>query len=154
MSFDEIQEDYLLIKKSDIEKLGKKALKEVYEYLDIDYTDIENTDEELLLEIKKSKKDLDKLIIKELLKLEKKTKKVKFCINKVEDEYKNKNLKSYYQSIIKKEIENESFDIETIHNFLDKINFTWDMGEDPFCSRRAFLISYELFFHNYYELEN
>ena len=75
MSFDEIQEDYLLIKKSDIEKLGKKALKEVYEYLDIDYTDIENTDEELLLEIKKSKKDLDKLIIKELLKLEKKQKK-------------------------------------------------------------------------------
>ena len=151
MSFEEIQEDYLLIKKSDIERLGKKALKEVYEYLNIDYSDIENTDEELLLELKKSKKDLDKLIIKELIK-SKKTKKVKFYIDEVEND--NKKLKSYYEFKIKKEIENESFDTETIYNFLDKINFTWDMGEDGFCARKAFLISYELFFHNYYELED
>ena len=152
MYFDEIQEDYLLIKKSDIERLGKKALEEVYEYLNIDYSDIENTDKKLLSEIKKTKKDLDKLIIKELMK-SKKTKRVKFCINEDEDQMTNSDLKSFYKNEIEKKIDDGSFDTKTIFNFLDKINFTWDMGEDAFCARNAFLLSYELFFHCYYELE-
>ena len=150
---EKIEEDYLLIKKSDIEKIGKRALKLVYEDLNIDYLNNENIDEEFLLEMKKLKKDLDKLILKKILKSEKKTKKVKFCINEVEDEYNDKSLKNYYQSRIKKEIENESFDTETIYNILDKINFTFFMGEDACCARNAFLKSYEVFFNCYYELE-
>ena len=154
MSFNEIEEDYLLIKRSDIERLANKALSEVYEDLNIDY-DSEDTDEELLLEIKKSKKDLDKLILKEILKKEKKekTKKVKFYLDEIETDYNDKSLKSYFQSKIKNEIRDESFDSETIFNILEKINFTWDMGEDGYCVRNAFLKAYELFFHCYSELE-
>ena len=154
LNSNDIKEDYLLIKKSDIEKLGKKALKEVYDYLDPDNIDTKNTNQELLSEMKKSKKDLDKLIIKKLMNPIKKSNKVKYFFKgEDENEDEDKNIKAYYRTQIKKEIENESFDIDTIYNFLDKINFTWDMGEDPFCSRRTFLSSYELFFSTYYELE-
>ena len=81
-----IKEDYIIITKSDVENLGKKTLKDVYEILNIDLSDLFN--DEL---IEKIKKENDKFYryLKLYLKNEKKVKydkKVKYFKSKNEDE--------------------------------------------------------------------
>ena len=122
------KEDYIIIKKSDIEDLGKKTLKEVYITLNIDRSF--SKDKELITEIKKEKDKLDNYLIN-------------FIINtdNIEDETK----KSYY---LEKKIENESFDIDIIFEALSRLNLTWDMDEDAYCLNEKFLNIYN-FFHNY-----
>ena len=147
LKLEKMEEDFLLIKKSDVEKLGKKALSEVYEYLNLDYDDEENSNKELIQEIKDLKNELDDLLIDEM------------GIKKKQEEQEKQEKKKYYKPRIEHKIFNESFDVDTIYKILDKINFTFYMGEDGFCLRRTFLKTYELFFNElffneYYELES
>ena len=162
-----IKEDYLIITKSDVENLGKKTLKDVYKILNIDWSDLYI--EELITKIKEEKDKLDEYLINSIYHI-KKFKKAKYFDNKfntdnIEDliEYESKNViksviydetkKSYYIKEIEKKIENESFDIDLIFEVLSKINLTWEMDEDAFCQKKAFLNIYDVFYNDYNYLE-
>ena len=118
------KEDYIIITKSDVENLGKKTLKDVYNILNIDWSDLYN--KELITEIKKERDKLDN-----------------YLINSIINSDNIENKKSY----IKKKIENKSFHIDIIFNALSVLNLTWDMNEDAYCQNKEFLNIYNIFNH-------
>ena len=158
-----IKEDYLIITKSDVENLGKKTLKDVYETLNIDWSDIYN--KELVTKIKAEKDKLNTYLINSIYP-KKKSKKAKYFNSKfntdniedliednIEYEIKDESEKSYYLKLINEKIENNSFDIDLIFEVLSEINLTWDMKEDTFCQKKAFLNIYDVFYNDYNYLE-
>ena len=115
-----IKEDYLLIKKSDIDKLGKKALIEVYEELNsLKYMDLKKTDKNLVSEMKKLKKELTKYLINYLSHETNKINQVKYSFNKKL----TKDQKKYYKKIMEKNIDDKSFSTDLIYGVLNKLSF-------------------------------
>ena len=165
----DIKEDFIIITKSNLENLGKKTIKKVYEILN--FCDDDFYLGEIRKKLKKEKDKLDNFLINHIF-FNIKTK-VKYFNPKTEckiyfeidDNFKtdknesdiypafNDNLKKFYLEKIKEKIENESLDIDLIFEALSKIELIWDMNEDTYCERKAFLNIYKVFYNDYKELE-
>ena len=126
----------LIIKKKDLENLGRKLMKEVYEFLH---------DEHILSfeEMKVEKDKLEKYLIK-------------FYFEMIDESIYENCLKdkSKYQNCIKaikKRIEDENLEISLIFEVLDRIKLEFEIDEDLFDKKRAFKYIYLVFeiYYNY-----
>ena len=160
----------LVIRKKDIENLGRKTMKEVYEFLHDDY--FLRTFEEMKLEQKRLEICLvnsylrmiykfdvnhhDKELeydnyLKELVaKIEDKSKHdnyLKELVAKIEDKSKHDN---YLKELVAK-IEDESLDISLIYKVLKSIKLDFEINEDLFVKNKAFIYFYSIYyFYDYY----
>lgn len=120
----------IIIKKKDLENLGRKLMKEIYKFLHDEYI--------LTFEEMKVEKDkLEKYLIEFYFKI--------FDESKYESEYEN------YLKAIEGRIEDESLDIHLIYEVLDIIKLDSEIGEDLFCKKKAFEYIYLVFdfYHKY-----
>ena len=133
----------ITIKKSDVEKLGRKLMKEVYEFLHDEYI---LTFEEMKVEKDKIEKYLVNFYLRNIHKIDhfifEKSKYENF-IKELEDESKYKE----YLKEIKNKIEDESLDIDLIFEVLDRIKLEFEIDEDLFDKKKAFKYIYLVFDH-------
>ena len=118
----------LVIRKKDIEKLGRKLMKEVYKFLHDEYI---LTFEEMKVQKDKIKKHLfylKKLMFDEI--------KYKNYEEIIEDEIKYKK----YLKEIEDKIEDESLDIDLIFEVLDRIELEFEIDEDLYDKKKHFYI--------------
>ena len=150
----------LIIKKSDVENLGRKLMKKVYKFLHDKY----------ILSFEEMKVEKDK-IEKYLIQFYFKKDKIEnyfhvFDFNffdksedKIEDEKYLKEIEDKiedekYLKEIEDKIEDESLDIDLIFKVLDKIELEMEIDEDLFCKKKAFSYIYLVFDHYYKYLED
>ena len=131
-------QDLLIIKKSDVENLGKKAMKSAYEVFQLDSHIYEIADEILQ---KERDNFYNYLVFFE-----------SFEHNPYDKEIYDR-YKKYYLKEIEEKILNETLDIDVIFKVLSKIDFIREMDFDAYCERKAFLNIYSVFFNDYRELE-
>ena len=113
----------LIIRKKDIENLGRKLMKEVYKFLHDEYI--------LTFEEMKVEKDkLKKYLIKFYLKMYDESKYKSDYESKYESYYKSK-YENYLKEIECK-IEDESLDIDLIFEVLNRIELEMEINEDLF----------------------
>lgn len=140
----------IIIRKKDIEKFGKKVMKEVYKYLNDGKDTCIFVNKNNIEEIKKETDEINKNLVKiyfddiikdyfkKILRIHDnyKDKFEKYKIDNDDENYKidNDNLKKFFNlyfhntnekdklNIIKDKIENESLDIDFIYQILNKIN--------------------------------
>ena len=118
----------IILRKSDIEKYGRKIMKKVYKFLHYEY----------ILSFEEMKVEKDKL-----------EKYLKFYLKMFdESEYEN------YLKEIEDKIENESLDIELIFKVLDKIKLDFEIDGDLYCETKAFKCIYQVFDNFYYYLKD
>ena len=133
----------LVIRKKDIENLGRKTMKEVYEFLNDDY--ILSTFEEMKVE----KERLEKNIVDKYLQMIYEISMFNFDKDKY-DKYTNElNDESKYKSSLKKivsKIEDESLDIKIIYEVLDSLNLEFEIDEDLFDKKKAFIYIYSVYY--------
>ena len=138
----------LVIRKKDIENLGRKTMKEVYEFLNEDY--FLTTFEELKVEQKKLKEYLVNSYLRMIYKVDeihRDEEKFDKYIKEIEDESKND---KYLKDLVAK-IEDESLDIKVIYHVLDRIKLEFEIHEDLFDKKKAFLYFYCIYyFYDYY----
>ena len=130
----------LVIRKKDIENLGRKTMKEVYEFLNDDY--ILTTFEEMKVEQKKLKEYLVNSYLRMIY---------KFDVNNYNKElaYESK-YDNYLKELVAK-IEDESLDIKIIYHVLDSIKLEFEIHEDLFVKKKAFIYFYSIYyFYDYY----
>ena len=138
----------VIIRKRDVDRLGKKVMKEVYEFLHNEY--ILNNFSEMKLEKQRLEKDLV------LFKFES----VNYTIVqkenswsiKYEDFDKSKHEKEL--KIIEDEIENESLDIRLVFKVLNILKLDNEIDEDLFHKTQAFLNIFKVFDSDYSYLED
>ena len=138
----------VIIRKRDVDRLGKKVMKEVYEFLHNEY--ILNNFSEMKLEKQRLEKDLV------LFKFES----VNYTIVqkenswsiKYEDFDKSKHEKEL--KIIEDEIENERLNIKLIFTVLNRLNLDMEIDEDLFYKNEAFLNIFKVFDSKYEYLED
>ena len=119
----------IIIRKSDVEILGRKLMKEVYKFLHDEYI--------LTFEEMKVEKDkLEKYLLK-------------FYFKKFDKSEYEKYLKE-----IKNKIEDESLDINFLYSVLDKIKLDFEIDEDLFVKKKAFEYIYLVFDYYYTYLED
>ena len=124
----------LVIKKSDIEKYGRKIMKEVYEFLN---------DEHILTfeEMKVEKNKLEKYL-------------VNFYLSMIYEIGVIKHKKDVYDNYLKElvaKIEDESLDIKIIYDVLERIKLEFEIHEDLFVKKKAFIYFYSIYyFYDYY----
>ena len=124
----------LVIKKSDIEKYGRKIMKEVYEFLN---------DEHILTfeEMKVEKNKLEKYL-------------VNFYLSMIYEIGVIKHKKDVYDNYLKElvaKIEDESLDISLIYDVLKCIELEFEIDEDLFVKNKAFIYFYSIYyFYDYY----
>ena len=124
----------LVIKKSDIEKYGRKIMKEVYEFLN---------DEHILTfeEMKVEKNKLEKYL-------------VNFYLSMIYEIGVIKHKKDVYDNYLKElvaKIEDESLDISLIYEVLKSIKLDFEINEDLFVKNKAFIYFYSIYyFYDYY----
>ena len=147
-----------IIQKKDLEKLGKKLMKEFYEHVHDDYF-LKEFDE-----VKLKRKYYDENLTKKFLSFHKNEEKtfrnLYFNNHRYEDlaEMKTKELLSKIET----EIKDETLDYKIIYNFLDemdrelKINKDTDFEiyEDLFCMKEAFIKMFEVFHYDCFYLED
>ena len=125
-----------IIRKKDLENLGRKLMKEVYEFLH---------DEHILSfeEMKVEKDKLEKYLIKFYFEI----------IDKsiYENCIKDKRIHENCIKAIKKRIKDENLDIELIFDVLDKIELEFELDEDLYHKKKAFSYIYLVFniYYNY-----
>ena len=132
----------LVIRKKDIENLGRKLMKEVYEFLNDDY--ILTTFEEMKVEQKKLEKYLVNFYLRMIYKIDVfKYDKEKFdkYTKELEDESKYDN---YLKELVAK-IEDESLDIKLIFDVLKRIKLDFEIDEDLFDKKKAFIYIYSVY---------
>ena len=138
----------VIVKKKDVERLGKKLMKEVYEFLHDEY--ILNNFSEMKLEKQRLEKDLV------LFKFESVNytivQKENSCSIKYEDFDKSKHEKEL--KIIEDEIENERLDIRLVFKVLNRLKLDNEIDEDLFHKTLAFLNIFKVFDSNYSYLED
>ena len=137
----------LVIRKKDIENFGRKLMKEVYKFLHDDYI-------LSFEEMKVEKERLEKNLVKEYLYMYYKISMFNFDKDKY-DKYTNElNDESKYKSSLKKivsKIEDESLDIKIIYEVLDSLNLEFEINEDLFDKKKAFIYIYSVYyFYDYY----
>ena len=147
-----------IIFKKDLEKLGKKLMKEFYSTIYDDYF-LKEFDE-----FKLQRKYYDKNLTKEFLSFyeskEQNIKDLYFDNKRYEDLVKmeTKDLLSKIETKIK----DETLNYEIIYNFLSmmddklKINKSdeFEIYEDLFCMKKAFIKMFEIYHYDYYHLED
>ena len=138
----------LVIRKKDIENLGRKTMKEVYEFLNEDY--FLTTFEELKVEQKKLKEYLVNLYLRMIYKVDeihRDEEKFDKYIKEIEDESK---YDKYLKELVAK-IEDESLDISLIYEVLKSIKLDFEINEDLFVKNKAFIYFYSIYyFYDYY----
>ena len=138
----------LVIREKDIVNLGRKTMKEFYEFLNEDY--FLTTFEELKVEQKKLKEYLVNLYLRMIYKVDeihRDEEKFDKYIKEIEDESKND---KYLKDLVAK-IEDESIDIKVIYHVLDRIKLEFEIHEDLFDKKKAFLYFYCIYyFYDYY----
>ena len=143
----------LVIRKKDIENLGRKTMKEVYEFLNDDY--ILKTFEEMKVEQKKLKEYLVNSYLRMIYKFDVNNydkeleydNYLKELVAKIEDKSKHNN---YLKELVAK-IEDESLDISLIYEVLKRIKLDFEINEDLFVKNKAFIYFYSIYyFYDYY----
>ena len=138
----------LVIRKKDIENLGRKTMKEVYEFLNDDY--FLKTFEEMKLEQKR----LEIYLVNSYLRMIYKVDEIN-CNEEIIDKYtKELEDESKYDKYLKElvaKIEDESLDIKIIYHVLDSIKLEFEIHEDLFVKKKAFIYFYSIYyFYDYY----
>ena len=132
----------LVIRKKDIENLGRKTMKEVYEFLNDDY--ILKTFEEMKVEQKKLKEYLVNLYLRMIYKVDeihRDEEKFDKYIKEIEDESK---YDKYLKELVAK-IKDESLDINLIFDVLDRIKLDFEIDEDIYDKKKAFIYFYSVY---------
>ena len=124
----------LVIREKDIEKLGRKLMKEVYKFLHDEYI---LTFEEMKVQKDKIKKHLIFFYLKKLMFDEIKYKNYEEII---EDEIKYKK----YLKEIEDKIEDESLDIDLIFEVLDRIELEFEIDEDLYDKKSIFIYLFSI----------
>ena len=104
----------IIIKKKDLENLGRKLMKEIYEFLHDEY----------ILTFEEMKVEKDKL-----------EKYLKFYFKMFDESKYEKHLKE-----IEDKIEDESLDIDLIFEVLDRIELEFEIDEDLYDKKKHFYI--------------
>ena len=147
-----------IIQKKDLEKLGKKLMKEFYEHIHEAYF-LKEFDE-----VKLKRKFYDKNLTKKFLSFyenkEHNYRKLYFDNKRYEDlvQMETEDLLSKIETKIK----DETLDYKIIFNFLDemdrklKINKgdDFEIDEDLFCMKKAFMHIYEVYHNDHHYLED
>ena len=138
----------VIIRKKDVERLGKELLKDVYDFLHNEY--ILSNFQEMK---KEQKKFLRGLVLGKFRSVNFTTKQKgntwgteyeEFDESKFEDELKS----------IKEEIENGSLNINLIFNVLNSLDLDMEIHEDLFFKNKAFLNIFKVFDSGYSYLED
>ena len=124
----------LVIREKDIVNLGRKTMKEVYEFLNDDY--FLRTFEEMKLEQKR----LEICLVNSYLRMIYKIEEIKYD-KELEDESK---YDKYLKELVAK-IEDESLDIKIIYDVLDRIKLEFEIHEDLFVKKKAFIYFYSVY---------
>ena len=147
-----------IIQKKDLEKLGKKLMKKFYYHVHNDYL-LKEFDE-----VKLKRKYYDENLTKEFLSFYENQEK-----NIVSLYFDNKRYKDLVEmkteDLLKKietKIKDETLNYEIIFNFLDQMDikleinkgYDFEINEDLFCMKKAFINIYNVFHYNYQELED
>ena len=125
-------EQGIILRKSDIEKYGRKIMKKVYDFLNDDYI---LTFKEMEIE----KNNMERQLIMTY-----------YNIYDFKKDFKYENL----LESIKNKINNESLDIDLIFNVLDNIELEFEIEEDLYCEKKAFTYIYQVFDHYYSYLKD
>ena len=131
----------LVIRKKDIENFGRKIMKEVYEFLNDDYI---LTFEEMKVEKNKLEKYLVNFYLRMIYEIDVfKFEKDKYdnYIKELEDESKYNN---YLKELVAK-IKDESLDIKLIFDVLDRIKLDFEIDEDLYDKKKAFIYFYSVY---------
>ena len=124
----------IIIRKKDLENFGRKLIKKVYKFLHDEYI---LSFEEMKVEKDKIEKYLLEFYYKGIPNF------FNYLINiknqkEIEDKIKDKNsLKE-----IEDKIEDESLDIDLIYEVLNRIDLEFEIDEDLFCEKKAFIHIY------------
>ena len=147
-----------IIQKKDLEKLGKNLMKEFYYHVHDDYF-LKEFDE-----VKLKRKYYDENLTKEFLSFYENQEK-----NIVSLYFDNKSyedlVKMETKNLLKKiegKIKDKTLDVEIIFNFLDQMDRKleidkgndFEIDEDLFCLKKAFIHIYEVYHSDHYYLEN
>ena len=147
-----------IIQKKDLEKLGKKLMKEFYYHVHDDYL-LKEFDE-----VKLKRKYYDENLTKEFLSFyenqEKNIVSLYFDNKRYKDlvEMKTKDLLKKIETKIK----DETLDYEIIFNFLDQMDIKleiskgndFEIDEDLFCMKKAFIHMYSAYHFDHHYLED
>ena len=138
----------LVIREKDIVNLGRKTMKEFYRFLHDDY--FLTTFEELKVEQKKLKEYLVNLYLRMIYKVDeihRDEEKFDKYIKEIEDETK---YDKYLKELVDK-IEDESLDIKIIYNVLKRVKLDFEIHEDLFVKKKAFIYFYSIYYlYDYY----
>ena len=138
----------LVIREKDIVNLGRKTMKEFYRFLHDDY--FLTTFEELKVEQKKLEKNLVILYLKMIYKVDEfplDEELFEKYLKELKDESKHDN---YLKEIVAK-IEDESLDIKLLYEVLERVKLDFEIHEDLFVKKKAFIYFYSIYyFYDYY----
>ena len=135
----------VIIRKKDVERLGRKLIKEVYKFLHDEY--ILNNFSEMKLEKQRLEKDLVLF----------KFRNVNYTIVQKENSWSIKYEdfdKSKHEKELKIEIKNESLDIRLVFKVLNRLKLDNEIDEDLFHKTLAFLNIFKVFDSDYSYLED
>ena len=143
----------LVIREKDIVNLGRKTMKEVYEFLNDEYF-LKNFDDIIL-----QQKSLEINLIDYYLRMKHKFatidshEEVEYIKYIKEKEDIRTNKINYYKCLkeIEDKIEDESLDIKMIYEVLEKLKLEFELEEDLFVKKKAFIYYYSIYyFYDYY----
>ena len=147
----------VIIFKKDLDNLGRKLMKEFYHHIHDDYFLKEYE------EVRLKRKYYDENLTKQFLSFheneEKNIHKSYFGNKRFKDllEMKTEDLLKNIETRIR----DETLDVEIIFRFLDQMNKLeinlgddFEINEDLFCMKKAFINIYNVFHYNYQELED
>ena len=137
-----------IIRKKDLDQLGKKLMKKFYNHV---YDDYMLTFDEVKLE----RDYYDKNLVDKFLTFHEHKE------NKYEDLYfENKRYKEIVEmpskDLLKKiegEIENETLDLKIIYNFLCDLKIDYEIDEDLYYMKKAFINIFNVYYYDYTYLE-
>ena len=139
----------IIIKKKDLENLGRKLMKKVYKFFHYDY--YINYFEDVKLEKDKLEKYLVEFYYKNFDFGKIDFSNFGFSNKKIEEYLKEIENKSKYEEYLKEienKIEDESLDINFIFEVLNKIKVDSELNGDLYCKKKAFIYIYCVF--NFY----
>ena len=137
----------VIIRKKDVERLGKEVLKEVYEFLHDDY--IVNTFEEMKEDQKKFLKYLVLIGFRDNKSLKTKVENDKLVFEIIDENKFEEDVKS-----LKSRVENGSLNTEETYDILVDIKLDDEIDGDLFYKKEAFLDIFRVFNVSYMELED
>lgn len=134
----------VIIFRKDVERLGKKTLKDVYNFLHDNY---------IVTDFKKMKKEQEKLVHRLLLKEVKINKKLKNYFDL--DEESKKEMEEEIKKITEVDVNNGRYFIDVdIYHFLVDIEILEELNDDVMFELESFLEIYRVFTYSHSYLED